>query len=274
MSYKKIIFHFLLVIFTLLFVGDNFIKNKDRVVVAVLDTGIDFKQSFWNHEITSGINMLEPKLLPQDDNGHGTNVSWVIKNLEPQLEIMPIKVIPKSGFTEVAAITNGIYWAANNGAKIINISAGIISEDKELFRAIKYAEDKNVIIIAAAGNEGFTDKINYPAAFSDVISVGAVDSEQIKLPNSNSGPSIDVVAIGNKIKVKGLSGKSQIVSGTSIATPIVTAVVGELLLKSPYLNNEQVRNIIQNIALDINGPGWDPQTGYGLIIHKRNFVIE
>jgi subtilisin family serine protease len=167
-------------------------KEYKKIVIAMIDTGIDVEQ-LQNGRFVNGYNVIDPNVFPQDDHGHGTEVSSIIHQLDSRLYIMPIKVFNKRGMTEKDLLAQGIIWAVDHGANIINISAGVVSPSFQLEGAVKYAEEKNVLIVAATGNDGSPINIHYPAAFSTVLAVGAVDSQNSKLASSNSGLQLDVV---------------------------------------------------------------------------------
>jgi len=186
---------------------------------------------------------------------------------------MPIKAIPKSGFTDREYLAKGIIKAVDAGANIINISCGIVSSDKKLLDAVNYAEKNDVLIVAAVGNEGKYDSIQYPAAYDNVLAVGAVDDMNRRLELSNWGGQIDVVARGYEVSAIGLNGDKKYVSGTSASTPIVSAIAGKILIQRPDINVKELRKIIKYMAKDINTYGWDEDTGYGLMYENMDIYI-
>lgn len=232
-----------------------------------MDTGLDLKQMKFRTSAVEGYNIFEPGKPPQDDNGHGTQVASVIHFLEPRIRILPIKAIPRSGITTKQDLAEGIITAVNRGAKIINISAGVISPGLDLENAVKYAEENGVIIIAAAGGDG--TGIEYPAAYSTVLAVGGIDNNGNILENSNTGPEIDFVALGN-YKTIGLRGECLLGAGTSIATPIVSVYVAKIFLDKPNFTIEKIKKVLLKKTTDISTPGRDEISGYGLIKSEKN----
>lgn len=260
---------FRLFLLTLLIVTLSYISTSNntnqRIIIAVLDTGFDFNYSFFNFNILKGFNIIEKNKIPQDNQGHGTIMINVIRKLTPNVLILPVKVISKSGVTTKDELAEGIIWATNNGANIINISAGVISPSSKLKEAVEYAENKNVLVIAATGNNG--DKyIDYPAAFSTVLAVGAVDiSKKRKLVTSNYGSNLDIVSLGEDVPIINRYGKQEYVTGTSVSASIITSIAGNILIKNPDFKPNDIRNIIIYSAIDIGESGCDLETGYGFV---------
>lgn len=241
--------------------------SQKKIIVAIVDTGLDLKQTkFWIFTI-EGYNILNSRRSPQDDNGHGTQVASVMHFLEPRIKILPIKAIPKSGITTKQDLAKGIIVAVNRGAKIINVSAGVVSPSLDLENAVKYAEANGVIIIAAAGGNG--EGIEYPAAYNTVLAVGGIDNNGNILENSNIGYEMDFVALGD-YKTIGLRGECLSGAGTSLAAPIVSVYVAKIFLNKPNITTEKVRDTLLEEAIDIGKPGRDEITGYGLIKLEKN----
>lgn len=255
-----------LIFFVLLVVAVSVICSEHyrpkRIIVAVVDTGLDLKQIKFKFISTQGVNIFNPDDSPQDDNGHGTQISSALHFFESRIKIMPIKAIPKSGVATKQDLARGIVIAVDRGANIINVSAGVVSPSSDLENAVKYAKEKGVLIVAAVGGNG--TNIEYPAAYSSVIAVGGVDPSGAKLSNSNIGAELDLVALG-KYATIGLRGECQRGAGTSLATPIVSAYVAKILMRDPNLKAEEVMNVLLDSVRDIGEPGKDHSTGYGLL---------
>ena len=255
---------FLIIVATGIFlkkIGEEEAEKKIRV--AIIDTGIAEKK--FQKISTQGFNVLEANSPTTDKNGHGTKVASVLQRLSQDVVIMPIKAIPKSGFTKQNKIAQGIIWAVNNQAKIINISAGVSQSGSVLKEAVDFAYDNDVIIVAAAGREG-REQVDYPAAFEKVLGVGAVDENCQRLAQANFGVGLDLVVLAKDIEVLGLQNKKSFVSGTSVAVPIVVAEIAKIMLANPQINNlAEVRNFLKNKVYDLNADGWDKETGYGVL---------
>lgn len=252
-------------------------RNLKDTLIAVVDTGVDYTLAdLKNHVRTDiGKNYVEKGTSPIDDNGHGTHVSGIIaaeanngysmQGINKHAKIMPVKVLNAEGAGDTEQIANGIIYAANHGAKIINLSLGG-EYSRTLEYALKYAASKNVVIIAASGNDGQYG-ISYPASSKYVISVGFTNAYDIVNDYSNYGETLDLVAPGTNIPSLVPNGNVTYMSGTSMATPHVSAITGLLLSENPKLKTEDIRKILHqssdNVAFeekDNNGDGgsiWD-----------------
>ncbi|MEK7510021.1 MAG: S8 family serine peptidase [Patescibacteria group bacterium] len=236
--------------------------SQQKIVIAVVDTGLDLKQLKFRFSTTQGFNVLDPEKSPQDDNGHGTQITSTILFLEPRVKVMPIKAIPKSGVATKQQLAQGIIAAVDRGAKIINISAGVASPSSDLENAVRYAEENEVLVVAAVGSSG--NDIEYPAAYPVVVAVGGIDENGTRLPNSNVGPELDVMALGEYTTI-GLRGECRTGAGTSLATPLVSIYAARIFLDNPNLKPQEVRDILISSALDIEE---DEATGYGVLKYE------
>jgi subtilisin family serine protease len=247
-------------------------KKTSKAIVAVLDTGIDLNHPDLKANLVKGINLIDSKKPPQDDNGHGTQIAGVlgavannnqgIAGVLWSAKIMPVKVLPKEGEGSPYITSQGIYQSIDQGASIVLLSLGGPIFSKTLQDAVEYAEEQGVIVIAATGNEGA--RVNYPAAFPTVLAVGAVNSQDKTVSYSNSGPEVGVVAPGNVYTTR-MNGKYGSHSGTSMATPQVAGLAALLLDKYPNMKPSELRNHIMYTSTDVHQQGWDVQTGHGRI---------
>jgi serine protease len=220
-----------------------------------------------------------------DPNGHGTHVAGVIssngigiKSVAPQATIMPVRVLSSSGSGDVSDVACGVIYAANNGAHVINMSLGSDIDSPSLRAAVSYAISKDVVVIAASGNDGTTGVDTYPAALPDVIGVGAIsnNSGQPIASFSNKGNYVDVVAPGVGIwstcsspseNCSTADGDSnyESLSGTSMATPFVAGLAALVRSMDTNLDASDVANIITASAIDKGEVGYDPVFGFGLV---------
>jgi subtilisin family serine protease len=253
------------------------------VVVAVIDTGVDYnhedlRNNIWTNtkeianngidddgngyvDDVSGWNFSGNNNNTFDDNGHGTHVSGTIAGenngigvtgVAYNAKIMPVKVLNESGSGSYSAITNGIYYAVNNGANVINLSLGGYYSNNNLKKAIEYASSKGVIVVMAAGNDGSSSP-DYPAryAYNTGIAVGAVDINNNLANFSNRAGRQEisyVTAPGVDIYSSLPNNQYGSYSGTSMAAPHVAGVVALMLSANPYLTDSQVREILANTA--------------------------
>ncbi|GIP35565.1 S8 family serine peptidase [Paenibacillus sp. J2TS4] len=254
--------------------------GSDDMIIAVVDTGIDLTHPDLQDHLIEGTNLIQPGTPPQDDNGHGTSVAGVlaavsdndqgVSGLLWNAKIMPIKALESDGSGDEDKLGEGIRYAVDNGARIVVLSLGLNKPSEYMKNIVKYAEDKGVLLVAAAGNEG--NAVKYPAAYPTVIGVGGISNDLQPHRRSNYGPELDIVAPWNVFTTT-LGGGYGSKEGTSMAAPQVAAV--SALIWSQYLELEpyQVRNLIRQSAQEIQQPGWDEKSGYGLLRADRALTI-
>lgn len=234
----------------------------NKVKIAVMDSGIDLVS---NVNVEESINLVEDEqdITPymNDMTGHGTAVGSIIQAVNKDASIYSVRVIDKNNETNLQRVVSGIYWCIDNNIDVINMSFGTPIKSDILEMAIKDAEKAGIIVVAAAGNSG-ENGVDYPAAFDDTISVGAVDNNANKTKNSAVGNEIDVVAPGEEIMVETLLGMNTWVSGTSMAAPHVTAEVGLILAKDENKDKDFVEGLIKKTSKSI---GTKNEYGCGVI---------
>ena len=184
--------------------------NGKGVVVAVIDTGVSKVADLADTKFVAGYNFLSNNDNAADDHGHGTHVAGTIaQSTNNKLgvagvaygaSIMPLKVLSARGSGSVAGITQAIRWAADHGASVINMSLGGPMKMGSMASAVKYARDKGVVVVAAAGNDG-RGKVGYPAGYPGVVAVAATQFDETTTFYSNWGKEIDVAAPGGNTRV-------------------------------------------------------------------------
>ena len=227
------------------------------VKIAVIDSGCDINHESLKNNIIGVRNFTdEDKKNPNiviDRVGHGTHVIGTIcangsniTGVAPDAQIYVLKAINRTGTGKLSWVINAIKYAVEQKVDIISMSLGLSENSPKLEKAIKEAVSSNISVVCAAGNEGDGNadsfEYSYPAAYVDVISVGAVDKKGIPAKFSNSNTSIDVVAPGVDILSTYPNNQFAIMSGTSMATPHVT---GSLALLKNWSKNEFQRNLTQ-----------------------------
>jgi thermitase len=253
---------------------------SQSVIVAVIDTGIDpshkdLAKNIWHKDgavQNFGWNYVTGKANPMDEHGHGTHVAGIIGavvnpksgvgGVTQNVQIMAVKYYSDSnpGSVNLKNTISAIHYAIDNGAKIINYSGGGPEFSEEEYLAIKRAESKGILFVAAAGNEHQnTDQIEnyyYPSAYrlSNIISVAATDIRNNLLPSSNWGRTqVHVAAPGENIYSTLPGDKYGYMSGTSQATAFVTGIAALLLSKNPSLTPTQIRELIMKSVDPIPG---------------------
>ncbi len=255
--------------------GWDFTTGSENVIIGVVDTGVDYNHPDLENKVIKGYDFVNSDSDPMDDNGHGTMVAGIIgadSNNEEGIagvcwkcKILAVKAIDSQGTGYYSWISDGIEYAVDQGANVINISAGGNSPGVVLEEALDYAISRNSLVVAAAGNSG--GQLLYPAGYSPkCISVGATDYADKRASFSNYGPNLDIMAPGVDI-VSTLNGGAYAVgSGTSFSAPIVSGAAGLLISLKPGLNVEQLRKTLIYTSDDVNSqslPGFDYYMGYG-----------
>lgn len=282
------------------------ITRGEGVVVAVIDTGVDLDHDDLENRVVPGYDAFSQE--EGDDAGdvsslnyvvssykHGSHVAGVIAaeannnegiaGVAPEAKIMPIKIfadfsdIIKSlwepeedaNYTVISILADGIVWAADHGADVINMSLAVTEESATLDRAVKYALSKNISVIVAAGNERHVGNTrNHLAAIEGVVGVGATDANNDITFFSNAGDYVSVTAPGLDIisSVPSFLGfKSYVkMSGTSMAAPAVAGVAA--LLKARYgaqATPAFIKQRLESTATDEGDPGRDDFYGFGIV---------
>lgn len=251
------------------------IDKRSRVTIAVIDSGVDIDHSELKDSIISGYDFVNGDMDADDDCGHGTHVAGIaaaahdgrgIAGVAGGAKIMPVKVLDEYGLGSTATVINGILYAVNNGADIINLSLGSKRESIAEEEAIKYALDRGITVIAATGNDG--GSVSYPARYDGVIAVGALDwNKKFEMPGfSNRGPELDILAPGVDIlstipieldnpcnhMYNGIGDEIEdgysLLDGTSMAAPFVSGMAAMLLAENTELNGDEVLNKLKSMG--------------------------
>lgn len=265
----------------------NHEAGRPSIVVAVLDTGVDI-----THPDLLANCIPDCALSGYDVFGHGTHVAGIIAahtnngqgiaGVAPEVSLMSVKALSDAGTSWWSQLAVAIVAATLAGADIINMSlggncnAGIVFVCPEVALAVQFAWNQGVLLVASSGNSGSTTQIGHPAAFPEVIAVGAVDSTATRAWFSQAGPGLELMAPGVDV-VSTVPPASALAllcaspsfptlyascSGTSMAAPHVAGVAGLIWSHCPSLSNVAVRTILTSTALSLGTPAL---TGNGLV---------
>ena len=255
------------------------------VVVAVLDTGVQASHPDLDGQVLPGRRFTNDgsggvAMNPAyDDHGHGTHVAGIIGATTgnatgiaagaPDVRILPVKVLRQSGSGSYSDVAAGIAWAANNGADVINLSLGGSSTSTAMLTAIKYARSKGAVVVAAAGNSGAGGSCSYPAAYSQTIAVAALTSKLKRATFSTTATYVDIAAPGQGV-LSTVPGGYASWSGTSMATPFVSAAAALLAEERPGCSPNEVRHTIMGTARVLKEHRY--AIGRGLVNPKRMLI--
>ena len=254
-------------------------QGSTSQVIAVVDTGVNGSHEDLYGRVLGGYNALTNTLTAAnastDDNGHGTMTAGIAAaNTNNGLgiagvawaggRVMPVKVLDAKGSGWDSDIAEGITWAANHGAKVINLSLGGYEDNPVLHDAIASASAKGAVVVAASGNDG-NDTPQYPAAYPEVLAVGATDKGGRLTDFSSYGDWIDVAAPGFGIVAPGSGQDYYVGDGTSFAAPMAAGVASLVRSVYPTLTPAQVIDRIKATARDAGPRGIDPFYGHGVL---------
>lgn len=256
--------------------GWDITTGSSQAVIAIIDTGIDTTHEDLKDKLApGGWDLVNKDNDPTDDNGHGTLVSGVAAAATNNSKgmagvcwlcpILAVKVLDNNASGSDSAVTNGIIYATDSGAKVINMSLGTSAFSQTMQNAVNYAFSKGMVLVAASGNTPSPPFPMYPAAFDNVIAVGATNQKDERGIDSNYGSWLDVVGPGYTIltTLRGSMYGGQ--SGTSLSSSQVAGLVGLILSVNSSLANQQVVNVIISTADDLGPAGKDDEYGYGRI---------
>jgi len=242
----------------------------DGQIVAVLDTGVDLDHPALQTQLLAGRDMVADDALPDDEGpgdaqGHGTHVSGIIIHIAPASRILPVRVLDADGRGNSFIISYAIEWAVQQGADVINLSAGTV-EDSQLFRdTVEWAAQQGVSVVTATGNSA-SSALHYPAAYPNALAVTAVDEAKVKASFANYGPWVDFAAPGVGITSTIVTAQGSgygVWSGTSMATPFVSGAVALLREKFPEKSINDLHQWLRSHSevIDARNPLYAGQVG-------------
>ena len=295
------------------------ITSTASIIIAVVDTGVDITHSdlqanIWTNEdeipnngidddgngkiddvhgwhfYTDGMGFAREDNEVEDTHGHGTHVAGIaaaatnnaigVAGVSWSGPIMPVRVLDRDGSGEYADVARGLVYAADNGARIINLSLGGTDPSPLLYDALLYARGKGCLIVAAAGNCGGPDSTSredcdyrynpffYPAVYPETVAVAATDGIDQRADFSEHHDYVDLAAPGTGIYSTCRLDYHCYMQGTSSSTPHVSGLAALIWALRPELSKQEVQWIMESWAEDVNSgeyPGKDPYLGWGRI---------
>jgi hypothetical protein len=261
------------------------------VIVAVVDTGVLATHEDLKGSVIAGTDLASDAAIYDpagtggvDPGGHGTHVAGIIAahpdngvgiaGAAPGVKIMPVRVLNALGSGSSSDVADGIIWAADHGARVINLSLGG-GPSAGMQAAMQYALTKEAVVVAAAGNGYETGNTpTYPAAYPEAIAVAAVDRNLNHASFSNTGSYVDIAAPGDLIWSAWGQGPHEygLASGTSMATPYVAAAAALVIAENPNLSAASVTSILKATAKDLGPPAVDHAFGYGLVSARKAVI--
>lgn len=245
--------------------------------IAIVDTGVDFNHPVLKPFLLEGKNLINERKPPRDDNGHGTAVAGIIAAIANagghsgkahwKGKLLPVKALDERGSGSAEELTLGIRYAVEQGADIVVLSLGLRRDAANLRDAVRYAESKGVLLIAASGNDtdvlGTKAAVQYPAAYPTVLGVSGSNGLQ-PVTQSTSGPEIDLSAAWH-VHTLAIGGGTTEMEGTSMGAPQVAAAAAMLRAIHPDWEPARLREALRRTALKQSAKDWNSKIGYGFL---------
>lgn len=256
----------------------------EGIKVGIIDTGVCITHPDLKNRIKDGMNFTsEDKGSICDYSGHGTHIAGIVAaerngsgvvGVAPKAELYIAKAFDKSGKTSYPAIEKSLMYLADRGVDVINMSFSSPNASPRYSEAVRAIKRMGITMICAAGNEGAGSNMGYPASFEQTIAVSAVDINKHIAEFNSKGSAAEIAAAGINIYSTYLDNGYATLSGTSMATPIITGAVAILQAKGMMrygrkLTPDEIRLLLNIYTEDLSGTGKDDRYGYGLFSFGR-----
>lgn len=242
------------------------------VTVAILDTGVDSTHPDLAARMVPGWNFYDNNSNTSDVYGHGTKVAGTaaaasnnsagVASVAGQSKIMPIRVSDATGYASFSTVAKGLTYAADNGARVANISFSGVAGSLSVQNTAQYMKNKGGLVVVGAGNSGIDE--NYTPT-TTLIAVSATDGNDVKASWSSYGNFVAISAPGVGIYTTTMGGGYGAPSGTSFSSPVTAGVVALMMAANATLPNTQVESLLYSTAVDLGAAGRDPYYGYGRV---------
>ena len=241
---------------------DDIETEGEKIKVAILDSGIDYSKSI---NVVERKNFLDDEVSPlyEDNTGHGTAIAGIIasdgengtvKGINPDVEIYSARILDTENKAPLSRVVESIYWAIEEDVDIINISFGTTQYSEILHNAVKEAAAEGILVFAASGNEGENEEstVEYPAAFEEVVAVGATNPAGELAEMTSRGKELDILAPGINIHSVGWLDMEVICSGTSMAVPHAVGSASLLWQKDTGKPAAFIKGLLEASAKTVN----------------------
>lgn len=245
--------------------------GSSDTIIAVLDSGVNAHADL-SGRLLPGFNFSQLNGNTADGCNHGTHVAGIIAantnntagiaGVNWSAKILPVVVLNGCNGPETM-VADGVTFAADQGAHVINLSLQYYTGTTYFHNAIQYARASGCVIVAAAGN--FNAVVAFPARWPEVIGVAATNNRDLRYGGSNQGPELSVAAPGESVYSLHSNGTYFYNSGTSMASPHVAGVASLMLSVDPTLSHDDIESMLQSTAVDLGDPGFDNSFGHGRI---------
>jgi thermitase len=247
-------------------------QGSSSVVIAILDSGIAPTHEDMQGKLLPGWNLYDNNSNTTDLSGHGTRVAGVaaagtnngvgVSAVGWSSMLLPVRVTLPDGTAYLSTIANGLTWAADHGAKVMNVSFSGVVGSSAVRSAAQYVQSKGGVVVSSAGNCTCTDPM---AENPYIISVGATDAVDAMKDFSSRGAYVDLAAPGVMIRTTRPEGDYSSVAGTSFSSPIVAGVVALMMAANPGATPGEIEAWLEETAKDLGPAGWDSAAGFGRV---------
>ena len=254
--------------------------GTQATTLCIIDSGVDYAHpdlaaNVWTDANgTHGYDFVNGDSDPMDDAGHGTHVAGIAAAVSgngqgiaglAREKILPVKVLNSTGWGEEMDLALGIAYCQDKGARVVSMSLGTSQNSQAVHRAVVRAYNSGMVLVAAVGNNGTGGPAHYPAAYPQVIGVGAILPNGAPAPYSTVSEAVDFAAPGYAIVSTWTSGRYASLNGTSQATPFVSATVALMFDANAGLARGTAMHMLMDTSHDLGPAGRDNETGYGFI---------
>ncbi len=250
-------------------------RGDPGVVIAIVDTGVDLDHPdlVARLDTVNDCDLVDHDYVADDVYGHGTHVAGIAAatmyngaggtGVAPSCTLLPVRVLDANGLGYTSDVADGIVWAADHGADVINLSLDTAGWSQYLQEAVVYANMRDAAVFAATGNDSAV--VAYPARLGGAVGVASTDRYDARSSFSNGGAGCDLAAPGTGILSTTIGGAMGLKNGTSMATPIAAGTAALVRVSHPTWSAGQSGRQVMGTALDLGAAGRDDVFGYGRV---------